>query len=473
MALSIQQLSDDSKFSHALRFEVLEQLCPRELVSELLSRCHAWGERERSLNQLLTVYYVIALSLFRRLNLAAVLAHLVRGLRWLWSNPSLRLPTAAALVYRRRLLGTPVMRHLFQSVCRPMATEQTKGAFRFGLRLMAIDGTLDEVADTQANVQYFGRRSLGKYQSPFPQVRCVYLAEVGTHGIVDAVFAPCRVPEQRLSPVLLSRSVQAGMLVLMDRGIVSAAELSTLVHQQQAHALARLKAGLFTHAEQILSDGSYLVTLHPVGLPAVQVRIIEYRLEPHTAERLAEFPSSQTSNHADPRQLHRFVTTLLDPQQAPAVELILCYHERWEIEACIGEQKTHLRLSGQPLRSKDPVLVRQELYGLLLAHYIVRWWMHQSAREADLDPDRLSFTHAVEVLDTACSEFALVARQELPRVKQRLLADLCEPATLVPPRRLRFYPRVIKRAYSPFHRKRPGQQGFTLKKLCFCDILLI
>src|SRR5258707_14726987 len=120
MTLSIQQLADDSKFSHAMRFEVLEQLCPRELVSELLSRCHAWGERERSLNQLLVVYYVISLSLFRRINLAAVLAHLVRGLRWLWSNPSVRLPTAAALVYRRRQLGTPVIRHLFQRVCHPM-----------------------------------------------------------------------------------------------------------------------------------------------------------------------------------------------------------------------------------------------------------------------------------------------------------------------------------------------------------------
>src|SRR5436305_914830 len=129
MAFSIQQLTDDSKFSQALRFEVLEQLCPRELVSELLTRCHAWGERERSLNQLLVVYYVIALSLFRRLNLAAVLAHLVRGLRWLWSNPMLRLPTTAALVYRRRQLGTPVMRHLFQSVCQPMAKEQTRGPF--------------------------------------------------------------------------------------------------------------------------------------------------------------------------------------------------------------------------------------------------------------------------------------------------------------------------------------------------------
>src|SRR6266446_6163195 len=238
MALSIQQLLDDSKFSHTLRFEVLEQVCPPELVSDLLSRCHAWGERERSLNQLLVVYYVIALSLFRRLNLAAVLGHLVRGLRWLWSNPLLRLPTAGALVYRRRQLGTPVMRHLLQRVCRPMATEQTTGAFRFGLRLMAIDGTLDEVADTEANALYFGRRSLGKHQSPFPQVRCLYLAEVGTHAIVDAVFAPCRVAEPRLAPLLLSRAVQPGMLVMMDRGIVSAAELSALVHQRQAQARA-------------------------------------------------------------------------------------------------------------------------------------------------------------------------------------------------------------------------------------------
>jgi len=473
MAFSIQQLTDDSKFSQALRFEVLEQLCPRELVSELLTRCHAWGERERSLNQLLLVYYVIARSLFRRLNLAAVLAHLVRGLRWLWSNPSLRLPTAAALVYRRRQLGTPVMRHLFQRLCQPMASEQTRGAFRFGLRLMAIDGTLDEVADTEANALYFGRLSSGKNQSPFPQVRCLYLAEVGTHAIVDAVLAPCRVAEQCLTPVVLLRSVQAGMLVLMDRGVVSAPVLSTLVHQRQAQALARLKANQFTHAEQVLSDGSYLVTLHPVGLPDVQVRVIEYRLEPHTAERLAEFPASQTSNHPDPRQLHRLVTTLLDPQQAPALELIHCYHERWEIEACIDEQKTHLRLSGQPLRSKDPGLVRQELYGLLLAHYLVRWWMHQSACQADLDPDRLSFTHAVEVLDTACYEFALVPREEFPRLQKRLLTDLREPSTLLPPRRLRFYPRVVKRAYSPFHRKRPGQQGFTLKKQRFSDILLI
>src|SRR5216683_2690586 len=84
-----------------------------------------------------------------------------------------------------------------------------------------------------------------------------------------------------------------------------------------------------------------------------------------------------------------------------------------------------------------------------------------------------SFTHAFEVLDSVVYALALVPSQEFPRMQQRRLTDLREPSTLLPPRRLRFYPRVVKRAYSPFHRKRPGQQGFTLKKQRFCDILLI
>lgn len=117
--------------------------------------------------------------------------------------------------------------------------------------------------------------------------------------------------------------------------------------------------------------------------------------------------------------------------------------------------------------------MRQELYGLLLAHSTVRWWMYQSAQEADLDPDRLSFTHAVQVLDTACYEGAIVARWELPRLIKRLLVDLRDPSTLLPPRRLRFYPRVLKRAYSSFRRKQPWHEGFTLKQQSFADILLI
>lgn len=191
------------------------------------------------------------------------------------------------------------------------------------------------------------------------------------------------------------------------------------------------------------------------------------------SQELGQFPTSRNAREADPSQVHRLLTTLLDPLSAPALDLILCYHERWEIENIIDELKTHQRLSEQPLRSQDPLLVYQELYGLLLSHYAVRWWMHQSALQADLDPDQLSFTHALQVLETACYEFAVVAREQLPRLQQRLLQDLREPSTLVPARRLRFYPRVVKRAFHPFQRKQLWHSGFTLKGSCFREILLI
>jgi Insertion element 4 transposase N-terminal/Transposase DDE domain len=471
MPFSLQHIPSDSKLTHLFRVEILEQLYPREEVVDLLSRAHRWEERERKLNQVMIVYYVIGLSLLRRLNLAAVFRWLVRGLRWLWPEPTLALPTAGALVYRRKQLGVTVLRLLFRRRCQPMATPETKGAFRFGLRLMALDSTLDEVADTPANALHFGRLTSGKSRSPFPQVRCLYLAEVGTHAIVDAVLAPCRVSEQRLAPTVL-RSVQPDMLVLCDRNFPSIDFLAA-IRLRQAHVLARVAVNHYRQVQQVLCDGSYLVTLHPHHQPPFQVRVIEYRLHPQLAQDLAQFPASRNCREGDPTQLHRLVTTLLDPVQAPALELIICYHERWEIENLIDELKTHQRLSAQPLRSQDPLLVYQELYGLLLAHYAVRWWMHQSAVQAELDPDQLSFTHALHVLETACYEFSVVARPELPLLQQRLLVDWREPSTLLPARRLRFYPRVVKRAFHPFQRKQLWHSGFSFKGFSFREILLI
>ena len=189
MPFNLQQIPDESKFCQHLRLQVLEACYPSEVVSELLSQCQAWEKRERKLSQLIIVYYVIALSLFRQYNVTQVFAHLSRGLRWLWPDPSISLPTAGALTARRQRLGLIVLRRLFRRCCRPLATVATKGAFALGYRLMAIDGPLDEVADTPANALHFGRLSRGPNQSPFPQVRGLYLAEVGTHAIVDAAFA--------------------------------------------------------------------------------------------------------------------------------------------------------------------------------------------------------------------------------------------------------------------------------------------
>jgi hypothetical protein len=188
---------------------------------------------------------------------------------------------------------------------------------------------------------------------------------------------------------------------------------------------------------------------------------------------LALLPTSRTCRPSDPTRIHRLVTTLLDPVQAPAEELICLYHERWEVELVIDEIKTHQRLTPQPLRSKTPDLLYQELYGVVLAHYAVRAWMHESALQADLDPDRLSFTHALHVLDTACYEFAIVASDDQLRLTQRLLADLRDPQSLLPVRRLRFYPRVVKRAFSAFRRKQRWHLSFSWKGGHFRDLLLI
>jgi hypothetical protein len=320
MAFKLQQIGEESKFSHHLDVQVLEHYYPREVVSELLSTCHAWEQRERKLSQLLIVYYVIALSLFRSLNVSEVFAHLCRGLRWLWPDDGLRLPTGGAVTARRQSLGIPVLRQLFRRCCRPLATAKSKGAFAFGLRLMAIDGTLEDVPDTPANAQHFGRVSSGKSQSPFPQARCLYLAEVGTHAILDAVVAGCKASEQALAQVLV-RSIEGGMLVMTDRNFRSLAWWTPL-RQRGAHVLARLAAGYFTQPSQRLDDGSYLVHVRRKAQKPLTLRVIEYRLHPLVAQDLATLPTSRTVRPAQPQAVHRLVTTLLDPVQAPARELI-------------------------------------------------------------------------------------------------------------------------------------------------------
>jgi hypothetical protein len=470
MAFTLPQIPSDGKLSQVLHLPVLEQVYPRERIVELLTGCHRWEARERKLSQLLMVYYVISLSLWRPLNLRAVLQQLVAGLRWLWPVLATALPTAAALVYRRQQLGITVLRQLFRQCCLPLATAETVGAFQFGLRLLALDSTLDDVPDSLANALHFGRLTAGKSRSPYPQVRCLYLAEVGTHGVIDAVFAPCHVSEQRLAPALL-RSLGPGRLLLCDRNFPSTKWIGQ-VRATGAELLARLPADRFLTPERILGDGSYLVTLSPAGQEPFQVRVIEYHLHPQLASELDQQPHSRNSHAVDPYQKHRLVTTLLDPAQAPAEALILCYHERWEVELLIDETKTPQRLSTQPLRSHTPLLLYQELYGLLLAHYAVRWWLFQSATQASLDPDQLSFTHGWHVLQWATCWFTIVSPAQVPALCQQVRADLRERASLLPARRLRFYPRVLKRAFAPFPRKQLWHHGVHFPNTTFQQLLI-
>src|SRR5712692_8029728 len=240
MPFSVRQIALDDKLCQHVSLEVLQEVYPLETVEQVLSDCHAWEKREKALTMVAIVYLVIALTLFPRLTVAGVLRRLASGARFLWPDPSAAVPSDGAICQRRQQLGVAPVRHLFRRCCRPQATPQTKGAFRWGRRVVAMDGTCEDVAETPANANYFGRITDGPSKSPFPQLRALYLEECGTHAIFDAVAAACRVAEARLAPVLL-RSIEADMLVLLDRGLF-AGPLIEGIRDLQAHVIACLES---------------------------------------------------------------------------------------------------------------------------------------------------------------------------------------------------------------------------------------
>jgi hypothetical protein len=442
MGFTIREIDAECKFSQAVTVEALARAIPQSALHRALTQHGVATERERKLTLLLTLWLVIALHLYPTVSIAGVLRKLVRGLRFLWPDPSLPLPGDSALAYRRAQLGAPPVVTLFKQVCQPIATPHTRGAFLFGLRLMALDGTTEDVPDTPANAAMFGRHTSARGPSAFPQLQGVYLVECGTHCVVDAGFWPCHTSE-RGGGFRLLRSVHRGMLLMWDRGFHDF-DMLVATRQRQAHVLSRLPAHVKPQFVCALPDGSVLASLMPAEDARrrrgerILVRVITYTLSDPALPGYGEE--------------HRVITTLLNPRLAPAREVACAYHERWEIEVVIDEIDTHQRLVGRTLRSLTPAGVIQELYGVLLAHYAVRVLMHEAALKADVDVDRLSFVHALEVVRDAVPEFQMVAAAQQMALYERMLSDIA--AKRLPARRLRSNARVVKRKMSKFKLKR-------------------
>lgn len=457
MSYSLRQIAPESKFCHDLHLDVFDQLIPFSVISQVLSTCDAWEMRERNLNMVVVIWVIIAMGLLPNLSIPHVLQKMAQGLRYIWPDPDIRLPGASALSYRRQQLGVQPLRKLFEQVCQLGATPQTPGAFRFGLRLMAMDSTLENVADTFVNDLTFGRPSSQHGTGSWPQVRGVYLQECGTHQIVDATFGGYHSGEQRLAFSLLGK-ITPGMLVLLDRGL-SHAHLVQVIRHLGAHVLGRLSSNMVTTYLRQLCDGTYLAYLSAQDISGRErpllVRIIEYTID-----------DPQRVGH---QEIHRLVTTLLNPVTIPADLLIQTYHERWEIELCIDEIDTHQRLCQRTLRSQTPDGVLQELYGILLGYYAVRALMLQSATEQNLDSDRLSFTHAITVVANAISDMQQTCQEHRPALMKRLLSDMRDP--LLPERRFRCNPRVVKSRLSKFPACRPEHRPVCKLDKPFADVI--
>jgi len=385
------------RLSDHISLGVIAKTFPLDQVRHILAETGKASERERDLPAHVMVYYAIALALYMGSSTREVMRCLLEGLRWLWGAEAVKVAGKSGISQARTRLGAEPLHRLYDQVVRPVATRATRGAWYRRWRLVSLDGSCLDVADTEENRGTFGRPEASRGESAFPQVRFVALVENGTHVLFGARLGPYATGETTLAREVLA-ALRPGMLCLADRQFFGYA-LWLVAVDTGADLLWRVKHNLRLPRETVLADGSYLTTVYPSDKDrrhrtgGVQVRVIEYRLE----------------GVAGAEPLYRLVTTILNPAKAPAAELAALYHERWEIEGALAELKTQLRGAQVVLRSKTPELVRQEFWGLLLAHFAVRGLMHEAALKADEDPDRLSFSHAVRVVRRKLPMFAALS----------------------------------------------------------------
>ena len=377
----------DQRLSDHISIGVLTRVFPPELVDRVVAEAGPVEQRHRLLPARVVVYYVLAMALFADASYEEVMRALVEGLAWssgwrqVWE-----VPAKGSIFKARSRLGREPLELLFEAVARPLASDATRGAFYRQWRLMSVDGTCLDVADTPANEQEFGRPGSSRREGggAFPQLRLVALSEIGTHAICAAAMGPLSRSERELSDELLGGFLP-GMLCLADRGFYSFERFQNAC-QTGAHLLWRVSSHMLLPREEQLSDGSYLTRIYAnqpdqrAKRDGHQVRVVEYQVD---------------DGASDPEQRYRLLCTILEPEHAPAGELGVLYHERWEIENALDELKVHQRGPRVVLRSKAPDGVYQEAYGYLCTHYAIRRLMHDAALTGDLDPDRLSFTRSL------------------------------------------------------------------------------
>jgi hypothetical protein len=397
MARTVAELPAGSRITDHISLGVITKTFPLTKVKAVVAAAGKTSQRQRDLPAHVVVYYVIALALYMQASYREVLRCLLEGIQWLLGpGAGVKIAGKSGISQARSRLGWEALQQLHDEVVRPIAVAATRGAWYRGWRLVSLDGSTLDVADESDNEKAFGRPGASRGASAYPQIRFVSLVENGTHVLFGSAMGDYRTGEITLAHKVLP-SLRQGMLCLADRNFFGFS-LWNEARRTGADLLWRVKKNLRLRCEKQLADGSYLSRIYASErdwrhqAQGVRVRVIDYRLE----------------GVAGAEPIYRLVTTLLDPSQAPAQQLATLYHERWEIETALDQLKTHLRGSQIVLRSKTPSLVRQEFYGLMMAHFAIRGLMHEAALQADIDPDRLSFLHAVRVVRRKLAVFGAI-----------------------------------------------------------------
>jgi len=387
-------LGAGARLSDYLSASLLARVYPAEMVGEILDQHGCNSKRIRSLPAVPGVYFCMALSLYPEAAYEQVFAVVSQGLSWMQGNGSEATIAKSSISEMRGKIGYAPLQALVARACIPLslATRHPDAVYA-GLRLVAIDGSNLEVADEPDNIKAFGYPGSRTGHAGYPQAQCAILVECASHAILAANLGAYRESEWAICKPLLA-SMGAGMLCLADRGFNGYAHWAA-ARATGAQLLWRCQINRKLPVVKELGDGSYLSVIYPgsviskkqrqASTEGITVRVIDYALP----------------NAADTQPRYRLLTTLLDEKTAPALELAALYNQRWEVESVFDELKTHLLQKRRVLRSKIANLVRQEFYGWVLAHYAVRWLMHQAATEHRLPQRSLSFTANVQLFRNA------------------------------------------------------------------------
>ena len=434
---------DNQRLSDHVALGVLTRTFPPDLVDKVVAAAGRSERRQRLLPARVVVYYVLAMALFSEASYEEVVRNLVEGLSWQsgWAK-RWEVPSKSAIFQARARLGPEPLKLLFEKACVPLGEPATSGGFFRRWRLVAVDGTVLDVADTPDNCSAFGHPGSARGEAAFPQLRLVGLAECATHAIFGLAIGPCSTGERALARELFA-SLSDGMLLLADRGFYSFG-LWNEARATGADLLWRTKAGHVLPVDERLPDGSYLSHLFEVvnykRRPRdVVVRVVDYGVD--------DPGRPQAEEH------YRLITTVLDPEVAPAADLAALYPQRWEFETMLDELKTHQRGPRVVLRSKSPDGVRQEAYGLVCTHYAVRALMADVAGHHGVGPERVSFTRSLQAARRSARSGTGTNARALTASLRAVVAEVGHE--LLPERRLRAAARVVKRKMSNYGVKRP------------------
>jgi hypothetical protein len=461
----------DARFTFAMgetgrvldRLCALEKIISSDQIEQVVRDSGLTPKRSHGLTPSIMLWVVLAMGIFTDAPIRQVFRNCRR-----FHKTDVDSPSRSALCHARQRLGITSIRMLFILAVVLQCCPEVEGGFYKDYRLMSFDGSVYTTPDTEANEKAFGRPQGGsssESQGGFPQVGKVSLMELGSHVEYRIVLRSMRRGESTMAQRLV-KHLTPDMLLLLDAGFFGF-DLWNSIMKQGSQILGNVSSTPLLTPVRTLSDGSYLTKIYETNhkrkadRDGVWVRVLKYTLN-----------DPQRTGHG---QIHRLVTTLLDENKHPAMELITLYHERWEHELIYDEQKTHQdpRRASKPthLRSETPAGVVQEMYALSIAHFVVRKSIFDAARKANLDPDRISFTGAFHILRTRLPECASVEPKKQNEWYENLLSEIATEK--LEPRRNRINPRVVKRARCKWTTKKPEHYGLKPLRQTFLQTVVM